>query len=125
MEFIKLSYNNRSYCYMDASNIAMSILGFFLMDDVGCSDRQFFRDWILSDENAWAVSGNITVLEKVDDDIYLTDQYSQEENPTELKISRQELVRLIDEWRAKVCKDKPQEVIIKHENGQFVIETKN
>ena len=93
------------------------------MDDVGCSDRQFFRDWILSDENVWALSGNITVLEKVDDDIYLTDQYSQEKNPTELKISRQDLVRLIDEWRDKICKNKPAEVIIKHENNQFFIET--
>lgn len=125
MEFMKMTSNGDSYSYKDASSVGMNILGNFFISDIRCGGRNFFRDWVLSDENSWAVSGNITVLEKVDDDIYLTDQYSQEETPTELKISRQQLVNLIDEWGERVCKNKPKEVIIKYENDQFIIETNN
>ena len=115
--------DNSSYRYQGSNSIGLEILGLFLDQDIGYRPSDFFRDWILSDENAWAVSGNITVLEKVDDDIYLTDQYSQEQNPTELKINRQQLVKLIDDWKEKMCTKKPKEVIIKHENDQFIIET--
>ena len=34
-------------------------------------------------------------------------------------------VQLLDEWENKICKEMPKEVIIKHENDQFIIETKN
>jgi hypothetical protein len=38
---------------------------------------------------------------------------------------RSQLVQLLGEWRDKVCKKAPKEVIIKHENGEFWIETKD
>jgi hypothetical protein len=117
--------DSSSYMYQGSNSIGLEILGLFLDQDIGYRPSDFFRDWILSDENAWAVSGNITALEKVDDDIYLTDQYSQEENPTELNISRGQLVKLLDEWKEKVYDKKPKEVIIKYENDQFIIETKD
>lgn len=125
MEFAKLSLNNRGYySYQDASNVEMNILATFLTDDIRCSGRTFFKDWLLSNENAWAVSGNATVLEKEGDYIYMTEEYSVEEELTEFKIGIQQLVKLIDDWNEKVCKLKPKEVIIKHENGEFIIETK-
>jgi hypothetical protein len=126
MEWIKLKLTNYgNYLYVDASNVEMNILGNFLSSDVGCDNREFFKEWALSDENAWAVSGNITVLEKEGDYIYLTEQYSEEKDPTELKISRNQFVKLFDEWREKVCKSKPKEVMITEKDGEFSIETKD
>jgi hypothetical protein len=37
-------------------------------------------------------------------------------------MSRQQFIRLIDDWQAKVCAHIPKEVTIKYENGQFTIE---
>jgi hypothetical protein len=45
--------------------------------------------------------------------------------PPGLKMSRFQFVKLLDEWQEKVCRHQPKEVIIKHENGEFFIETKN
>lgn len=125
MNFIKLIYNNEQdyYSYENASSIEMNILGNFLNSDVRCEGRNFFRNWILSNENEWAVSGNTTVLEKEGDFIYLTDQYPTEGNSVELKINKNQLIKLLDDWQEKVCKIKPKEVIINHENDQYIIET--
>ena len=71
------------------------------------------------------LSSNITRLEKNGDYIFLTDPYIEKELSTELKMSRQQFVKLFDEWIEKVCKLKPKEVIIKYENDEFIIETKN
>jgi hypothetical protein len=130
MEFIKLTISNTGhYCYKAASNIAMNILGNFLSSDFGCSKQSYMRptyqDWALDDSIGMGVSGNITFLEKEGTYIFLTDQYSEENNPTELKISRQQFVQLLDDWQEKVCITKPKEVIIRHENDQFIIETSN
>jgi hypothetical protein len=38
-------------------------------------------------------------------------------------MSRQQFAQLFDDWQEKVCKYRPKEVIIKHENDQFTIET--
>ena len=124
--FIKLSLTESgwNYIYEDASSIAMNILGNFLSCDVGCSKQcsPSFQDWALDDKLGMGTSGNITFLEKEGNYIFLTDQCSQEEDPTELKMSRQQFVKLLDEWQEKVCKTKPKEVIIKHESDIFFIE---
>jgi hypothetical protein len=39
-------------------------------------------------------------------------------------MSGQQLIQLLDDWQEKVCKLKPKEVLIKFENGEFSIETK-
>ena len=43
------------------------------------------------------VSGNITALEKEGNYVYLTDAYSLEKVPTEVKMTRQNFVSLCDE----------------------------
>ena len=127
MNFVKLNLteNGWSYLYQDASNIEMGILGIFLTDDVGSSGRgvSIYKEWTLDDSQSWAVSGNFSVLDKEGDYMFLADQCSQEEDPTELKISRQQFVKLLDDWQEKVCKTKPSNVIIKHENDEYSIET--
>jgi len=43
--------------------------------------------------------------------------------PTKLKIAVKQFVQLCDDWQKKVVQKKPKEVIIKHEHGEFFIET--
>ena len=115
------SYGNYSCYYF--SNGEMNILGNFLSDDIGCYSPTF-REWATKEH--WnGASGNITMVEKEGDFIYLSDLYSEEEMPTELKMTVQQFVQLLDDWRDKVCSTKPKEVIIKYENDQFIIETKD
>ena len=126
MEFVKLllSKNYKGYSYMDASDIKMSILGLFLTDDVGCSSSPF-KEWAFNDNWGDACSGNITSLEKEDNYILFSDLYSEEEIPTVLKMTREQYVQVITDWEDKVCKLMPKEVIIKYENDEFIIETKD
>lgn len=125
MEFVKLllSQNYKGYSYIDASDIKMTILGLFLTDDVGCSSSPF-KEWAFNDNWGDACSGNTTSLEKEDNHILLTDLYPEEEIPTQLKMTHDQFIKLLDDWEEKVCKPMPKEVVIKHENDQFIVETK-
>ena len=123
MNFVKLVYNGRDYVYSDASNIEMNTLGDFLAHDID-NRMKAFRDWALN-KNEHAVGGDLTLLDKKGNTIILTDMYSEEDVPTELKMTVQQFVQLLDDWRDMVCSTKPREVIIKYENNQFIIETKN
>jgi hypothetical protein len=111
------------YSYKDADTIAMSILGCFLSSDVRCRTTGGFRSWFYNDALEGA-DGNITSLDKEGNDIVLTDLYSEEENPTELRMPRDQFIKLLDEWLDVVCVKKPAEVIITEVNGEFVLETK-
>lgn len=136
MEFIHLIISaNERYTYKAASNIAMNILGDFFTTDVWCFGGQSFKDWALANKEDLAsqftyhIGANATFLEEEDDGyIYLHDanEWDTEKRKSQyLKISRHQFVQLIDAWQEKVCKAKPKEVIIKHENDQFIIETKD
>jgi len=125
--FLDLEYGD--YASKNASNIEMTILSHLLASDIGCSLRSnkwpTFKDWALDDSLGDCLSSNLTRLEKEGNDIFLTDIYSDEEIPTEFKISRQQFAKLFDDWQEKVCKLKPKEVLIKYENDEFTIETKD
>lgn len=103
----------------------MDILGHFFSSDVRLEKESYptFKDWALNDSLGMGVSGNITALEKEGNYVYLTDAYSLEKVPTEVKITRQQFVQLFDDWQEKVCKRRPREVIIKHLGDKFIIET--
>jgi|SRR5579872_1991597 len=128
MEFIKLTRRAlplTGYAYQDASNVEMCILGDFLMSSVGY-DVSSFKEWGLTD--IWKndeTNGNVTALERHDNYIFLKDLFSEEDVPTVLKMTRDQFGKILTDWEEKVCKLKPKEVIIKYENDQFVIETKN
>jgi hypothetical protein len=121
VDSVKYVYDGRHYEYDDASNIGMCILGRFLTSDIGCY-RPTFREWATK-EHWKGASGNITMVEKEAGFIYLSDLYSEEKSPTEVKMTIEQFVQLLDDWRDKVCQVRPKEVIIKYENDQFVIET--
>src|SRR5438128_1232438 len=110
------------YVYKDADTIAISILGCFLSSDVRCNNG--FRNWFYNDASPGA-SGNITILDKEGDDIVLMDMYSEEKNPTELRISKDQFIKLLNEWLDVICLNKPAEVIITEVNREFILETKS
>jgi hypothetical protein len=101
----------------------MDILECFLLSDISCRITGGFRDWFYNDAYKEA-SGNITFLYKENDYIVLTDLYSEEENPTELKMTKDQFIKLLDEWLGVVCVKKPASVIITEVSGEFVLETK-
>ena len=127
MNFVKLRLmkNGYSYLYQAASTMEMDILGIFLSDDVGaCDDNTLdYREWSHNDSLGMGISGNFGFLEKKDEYIFLTEIFRQKGDQTELKMSRQQFAQLLDEWQEKVCKTKPKEVIIKHAQDVFIIET--
>lgn len=115
--------NEGAYNHVDSDTIKMCILGNFLGSDVRCRVTGGFRDWFYNDAYEGA-SGNITTLDKEGEDIVLMDMYSEEEDPTELKMTRDQFIKVLNEWLDVVCINKPREVTIREVDGEFVFETK-
>lgn len=123
MEFIKLVISSSErYSYDSASNIKMNILGDFLASDV--SRPSSFINWALDSESNHACA-NLTDLDKENDYILMSDLYSEEETPAELKMTQKQFVQILTDWEEKVLKLKPKEVTITYDNDEFLIETKN
>ena len=120
-----LNISDGDYSTKNASNIEMCILGDFLASDIGCNYPSSFKEWGFNDRWGEETNGNLTFLEKHGNYIFLSDLYSEENIPTKLKMTREQYMQVITDWEEKVCKLKPKEVIIKYENDQFIIETKN
>lgn len=122
MEFVKfiLSSNGR-YSYKGGSNVKMDILGSFLASDVYYPSS--FIEYAFNDWEQYTCS-NTTALEKDDGYILLTDLYSDERVPTVLRMTQNQFVQILTDWKEKVLKLKPKEVLIKYENDHFIVETK-
>ena len=122
MEFVELTISpTKRYTYKTASNLEMNILGDFLASDVGYRPA-LFKKWA-SDNTSQNANGNLTALEKDNNYIILTDIFAKEETSTTLKMSCQQYIKILDDWETQVCKIQPKEIIIKHENNDFSIET--
>jgi hypothetical protein len=118
-----LDTNYGGYSYADASDIEMIILGRFMTSDVR-SRPSFYKEYALNHRQQYT-SANATTVEKQNGYILISDQYPEEKIPTKLKMSHDQFLKLLNDWEEKVCKLKPKEVIIKHENDEFIIETKD
>jgi len=131
MNTVKLICKNKYY-YEEATNGEMCILGLFFKDGVNKYKESYklVRDWTLADKDdpqsgyGSELGGNLAFLEDdgfgnviVEDDIPCDPQ-----NPLHIKMTREQFVKLLDEWAEKVIKTLPKEVIIKHENNEFNIE---
>jgi hypothetical protein len=125
MEIVKflLDQNYGSYSYQDASSIKMCILAGFLTSDV--YHPSSFIEWGLAEEWDEETNGNCTFLRKEDNNILLGDLYSEEEYPIELTLTKEQYKQILTDWQEKVLNLLPKEVIIKHENDQFIIKTTN
>jgi hypothetical protein len=119
------SQDYKYYEYQKASNIAMCILGRFLFDDMGTS-TSFFKEFVCNDKEDYT-NTNGTILDKRNGYVYLSNLCpvleEEIENPTEVEMTYVQFLQLLKDWEEKVIKLKPQEVVIKHENNQFILET--
>jgi len=124
VKYIRVSHlDHKYYNYENASSIVMCILGRFLFSDVG-SDISFYKGWLL-DNKYNSAGGNITELDRVGNYILLSDAYSEEDVPTRAKMTSAQFLKLLADWEEKVVRLKPKEVILKYDNDEFVIETKD
>src|SRR5690554_3750174 len=107
MNFVKLvlSTNHEYYSYQDASSIEMCILGGFLTSDVGFRPLSF-KEYALNNSEQYTCS-NATALEKENGNILLSDLYPEEKIPTQLKMTHEQFIKLLDDWEEKVCKLEP------------------
>jgi hypothetical protein len=118
--FVKIIFKNRHYYYAAGNDIPLEILGSLLTDDVGCY-RQIFREWI-DDAQFHNAEGNTTVLNKDGDHIVLGDLFSEQEDEGPfLRMHRDELARILDEWKG-FCQTKPKEILITYnEQGKIIL----
>jgi len=128
MDFARLlvddpTYGN--YFYSDSTSEALCVLGLFFSEEIGPNGRNFFRDWANTSVNGDIIRGNCTIFENEQGSILLSDEWPVIPNPTKLKMTIKQFVQLCDDWQEKVVKRKPKKVIIKHEHGEFYIETSN
>jgi hypothetical protein len=132
MNFVTLTLSQcGTYSYQESSSIEMDSLGFFLCD-IGCR-HSIYREWALADKTdpynkfGYGCGTNTTSLEEDDNgNIHIVDAIGDDDEyyiPGRIIVTRQQFVQLLDDWEEKVCKIKPKEVIIKHDNDQFSIET--
>ena len=119
MDSVKIFLNERGcYWYEDESNIKMLILAIFFIGDVR-RKGSFFGEWCATYSDGDVCSGNATRLELEGDYIIMTDLYP--EVPAEVRMTRQQFLKLFDEWQEKVCKNRPRELFIIHDNDEYFI----
>ncbi len=132
MEYCKfIQDQNNLYQYGGGSSISMDILGSFLKADY--NGNKFYKEWALAlndpnSEYGTTCGGNCTYLEYENGTIFIDHEFLQDKkNPQLAKISREQFIKILDEWDQKVVKvdPKPKEVIIKQEGDQLFIETIN
>lgn len=123
MDYARLILKYTYYYFDDASNVAMIVLGRFFSTDIGCDRITFFKDWALENIDGSTCGGNCTRLENENNFIIITDEYSVEPTPTQVRMTVQQFAQLFDEWQEKAVNQTPKQVIIKHEHGKFFIET--
>lgn len=95
---LELCLNGRSYNFKNrqVDTDEEWIIGNFLTSDVCCYSSSF-KEWIIHGEQPY-ISSNITRLEKEDDDIILSDQYSEEpDRGPYFRVSKTALVNLLDQ----------------------------
>ena len=139
MSFLKLKWSDfsKGYEYQDASNVKMNILGNFLSKTLQSKAGErpchclLYKEWAFSDKSKsqrkslWSVMDNIMAEEEDDGCIYLSLSLPLEEDEEliRLKMTKEQFVKILDDWESKVCKLKPQHVTIKHIDEQFIFET--
>ncbi len=131
MEYCKFIRNQDDlYQYGGSSSTSITILTGFLMEDYRYGSK-FFKKWALelndpSPEHGKTRAGNCTYLEYKNDTIFIDHEFIQnKKNPQLAKISREQFIKILDEWEQKIVNadPKPKEIIVKQDGDKFFIET--
>jgi hypothetical protein len=125
-----------SYSSQKSSSLEMYALGLFLSSAIGDSKKEclFFKEWALADKAdphgkfGYGCGTNATSVEEDENgNIHIVDDTGSDDDdeyyiPGRMIVTRQQFIRLLDDWQEKVCELKPKEVIITYDNDQFSIE---
>jgi len=131
MDFLKMKLDNGGYLYEYACTVKMYVLYKFLSNDIKCNNF-IFRRWVFankfdsSSEFTPIIKGSITFLEEKNDGfIYLCAFLSLEDDNelVEFKLTKEQFVKILDDWEQKVCKLMPTDVSIKYGDNKFIIDT--
>jgi hypothetical protein len=120
-------YTEFGYDYhTDNSNMLLASLAHFLLIEVVCFGSIRWKRLINAlEEDGDSTSGNMIDIEKRGKNFYLGYVYDDLENPCErLEISKEELFRLMVEWE-RLMQEKPDEIILTHNDGKFELIGKN
>mgnify|MGYP003498212316 CR=1 FL=1 len=121
MSYARFEDHDGYYSRIEETDVEMCILGRFLTDDIG-SFMQFFLDWASSDQGG-VTGGNSTNIEKDGDFILLTDEYPVEKFAhIVVTMRRAQFIKLLNDWKEIVCKNRPQELILRYENDEYTLE---
>jgi hypothetical protein len=136
MEFVKLILEPRGYyTYNGGSDSAIFVLE-MLLSEIGClkNERVSLQDWALADKNdphcgfGHCIGTNALFLDEDDNgDIHIVDATGGDSEdiyyiPARIKMSRDQFVKLLDEWEEEVCAYKPREVIVKYDGDRYLVE---
>ena len=139
MNSAKFIYKNDRHILQEASNRPMDILGIFLNSDARCS-KSSWQKWALDSKSLpedydypYVVGSNVTFLMidknenlriyfELDEEFHERGSCSYNENASHTKMTVDQFVSLLNEWYEKVCLKKPQEILLKHINDQYIIE---
>ena len=130
MNFVKMHkhpFLHELYTIYDTSNQSMYILGSFFSDIGNRQDLiYFFENWPFDENESDCINTNATCIEKEDRLIYLTSSIPGDDgyDNTALIMTYQQFSELMHNWQEKVCKSKPEEIMITYDNNQFNLETK-
>jgi hypothetical protein len=121
--YSKFIYRTGYYRGEEETSVEMCIISNFLTDDVGCGvDDVFYVDWLYEADNE-SCGGNITQLYKEGDYIELENDYPVEEFAhIVVRMRRSQFIKLLNDWKEIVCKNRPEEVILRYENDEYTFE---
>ena len=123
MSYARFEDHDGHYSRIKETDVEMCILGSFLTDDVRCGvNDTSYQDWFYNDTDEVG-GGNATNLEKDGDFILLTDEYPVEKFAhIVVKMRRDQFIKLLNDWKEIVCKNRPQKVILRYENDEYTLE---
>lgn len=120
MNSVKIIYKDNDFISKNCS-APISLLGTFLTCDQGCGNSPIKR-YIVDSVSLDGVM-NATGIKTSDQYVTLYDPFIDENEKVEITILKQSFIHILDEWE-KICKEKPQEVVITREGDQFFFEKK-
>ena len=99
------------------------LLGLFLIE-LGCENISPIKQAIL--ENKLGGLGNMLLVDVDEERVILSDAFVDEEEDQaemQLVIPKNSFIHILDEWE-KICKERPQEVLITRDGDHFIFERK-
>ena len=115
--------NYTGYHYENTPNMKLKILADFLTDGPDFYIPSFIE--CVMDDYSLGTSSKTISLDKEGEFVFLSECEPTELVPTELKMTRTEIVKLLRDWIENVLLKKPKEATIIHKNNVFYIETKD